>query len=210
MINGGSQGFSFHQSALGHWGALTCLVNQTWSIPEPNSGPLIHVWEGRSTSPGLWWGKGGLYCRRQARSSGSQSLKTPGRPEGSQEKVFKHRVKDGCCGVCDQSVGILLIGWWWGDRASSTFWFQPVWGVCACEQCAGNFLHFKGVGAPVSAKQLTLNEPTGSSFSAVQTLPRDSACLWTISVVLAIAISITAAAGNSIRKKGHAVEVSNK
>ena len=33
-------------------------------------------------------------------------------PEGSQGKVFKDRVKEEDCGVCDQLVDILLIGWW--------------------------------------------------------------------------------------------------
>ena len=33
-------------------------------------------------------------------------------PEGFQGKVFKDRVREGGCGVCDQLVDILLIGWW--------------------------------------------------------------------------------------------------
>ena len=33
-------------------------------------------------------------------------------PEGSQGKVFKDRVKEEDCGVCDQLVDIVLIGWW--------------------------------------------------------------------------------------------------
>ena len=35
---------------------------------------------------------------------------------------------------CDQLMEILLTGWWWGnwELASPTFWFQPVWGLCAC------------------------------------------------------------------------------
>ena len=34
---------------------------------------------------------------------------------------------------CDQLMDILLIGWWGGkwEAASSTFWFQPVWVLCA-------------------------------------------------------------------------------
>ena len=36
----------------------------------------------------------------------------------------------------DQLVDFLLIGWWWGkwESASSTFWFQLVWGLAACGQ----------------------------------------------------------------------------
>ena len=55
---------------------------------------------------------------------------------------------------CDQLVDILLIGWWGGkwESASSTFWFQQVWGLCACEQHTVNFSHL--VRVSVSAKQL--------------------------------------------------------
>ena len=51
-------------------------------------------------------------------------------------------------------MDILLIGWWWGnwESASSTFWFQPFWGLCACGQHTVNFSHL--VGVSVSAKQL--------------------------------------------------------
>ena len=53
-----------------------------------------------------------------------------------------------------QLVDILLIGWWGGKResASSTFWFQLVWGLRAREQQAVNFSYLEGVS--VSAKQL--------------------------------------------------------
>ena len=36
----------------------------------------------------------------------------------------------------DQLMDSLLTGWWWGkwESASSTSWFQPVWGLCACGQ----------------------------------------------------------------------------
>ena len=54
----------------------------------------------------------------------------------------------------DQLPDILLIGWWWGkwEWASLTFWFQLVWGLCACGQHTVNFFHL--MGASVSAKQL--------------------------------------------------------
>ena len=54
----------------------------------------------------------------------------------------------------DQLVDILLIGWWGGkwELASSTFWFQPVWGLRACGQHRVNLFHL--VEVSVSAKQL--------------------------------------------------------
>ena len=57
-------------------------------------------------------------------------------------------------GGLDQLVDILLIGWWWGkwEWSSSTFWFQPVWGLRACRQHTVNFSHL--VGVSVSANQL--------------------------------------------------------
>ena len=42
-------------------------------------------------------------------------------------------------------MDLFLIGWW-GDHkesASSTFWFQPVWGLCAGGQHAVNFSHLQ-------------------------------------------------------------------
>ena len=36
----------------------------------------------------------------------------------------------------DQLLDTFLTGWWWGhwESVSSTFWFQQVWGLCACGQ----------------------------------------------------------------------------
>ena len=58
---------------------------------------------------------------------------------------------------CDQLMDFLLVGWREGtwESASSTFWFQPVWGLCACGQHAVKLL-LPG-GGSVSAKQLTEN-----------------------------------------------------
>ena len=55
---------------------------------------------------------------------------------------------------CNQHVDILLIGWWWGNRGStsSTFWLQPIWGLLACGQHTVNFLHLLEVSVP--AEQL--------------------------------------------------------
>ena len=33
-------------------------------------------------------------------------------PEGFQGKLYKDRVRERSCGVCDQLMDILLIGWW--------------------------------------------------------------------------------------------------
>ena len=51
----------------------------------------------------------------------------------------------------------LLIGWWCANKwesASSTFWFQPVWGLHADGQHTVNFSHLVGGFISVSAKQL--------------------------------------------------------
>ena len=54
-----------------------------------------------------------------------------------------------------QLTDILLIGWWWHkwESASSTFWFQPVWGQWVCGQHIVNFSYLVG-GVSVSPKQL--------------------------------------------------------
>ena len=41
----------------------------------------------------------------------------------------------------DQLVNLLLIGW---ESQSSTFWFQPVWGLHACGQHVVTILHWEG------------------------------------------------------------------
>ena len=54
-------------------------------------------------------------------------------PDSFQGEVFKGNIWGEGCRVHD----FLLIGWWWGYRVvfqesqSSTFWFQPVWGLCS-------------------------------------------------------------------------------
>lgn len=39
-------------------------------------------------------------------------LKRAELPVGFQEKGFKDRAREGCCGVRDQPVDFLLTGWW--------------------------------------------------------------------------------------------------
>ena len=51
---------------------------------------------------------------------------------------FKGNTRGEGHSVRDQLVDILLIGWWCSNKVifqesqSSTFWFQPVWCLCAC------------------------------------------------------------------------------
>ena len=68
-------------------------------------------------------------------------------------------------------MDILLTGWWWDkwESASSTFWFQPVWGVCACGQHVVNFSHL--VEVSVSVKQLKDNVMC-IPWGGTRTLPR--------------------------------------
>ena len=46
----------------------------------------------------------------------------------------------------DPLVDILLTGWWWNkwESASSTFWFQVVWGLHVCGKHTVNFSHLVG------------------------------------------------------------------
>lgn len=56
---------------------------------------------------------------------------------------------EGVWSVCRHSSDC----WCWGNwKSTSTFWFQPIWGPCACGQHTVSF--FLLVGVPVSAKQL--------------------------------------------------------
>ena len=41
----------------------------------------------------------------------SASVKRPKLPEGFQGKVYKDKVREGICRVCDQPIEILLVGW---------------------------------------------------------------------------------------------------
>ena len=84
-------------------------------------------------------GKCGVYCRP---SEGSKQLKRLELPTGFQGKVSKGRLRERVAGsIHDQLMDILLIGWLWPNQesTSSTFRFQPVWGLCACGWHAVNF-----------------------------------------------------------------------
>ena len=55
----------------------------------------------------------------------------------------------------DQLMDILLIAGWGGnwEPASSTFWFQPVWGLHACGQHTVDLLEPVEASAPVKQLQ---------------------------------------------------------
>ena len=116
-----------------------------------------------------WSGKGQpCYFARQRGSQWAIDLKTMCLNLGKRVRSFIVIVQRGC----DQLVDIPLMGWWWGkwESASSTFWFQPVWGLHACGQHAVNFFHL--VGMLASAKQLkdvtqdNISSPWGGTKSA--------------------------------------------
>ena len=94
-----------------------------------------------------------VYCRVPRKECRQLVFKRPKVPSGFQRKVFRDRVRDRGCEVCDELVDILLIGWWWGNwnSTSSVSRFQPLWGLSAGGQHTVNFSHL--VGVLVSAKQ---------------------------------------------------------
>ena len=56
--------------------------------------------------------KNSFIAGHQARCPGQLVLKRSALSKGFQGKVYKDRVREGVCEVCDQLVDILLIGWW--------------------------------------------------------------------------------------------------
>ena len=91
-------------------------------------------------------GKYSVYCRRQARKTGSscsEDLKSP----VTFREVFLRTVWE----IRDQLMHSSPAGWWWGNKVmfqgsqSSTFWFQTVWGLHTGSQHAVNFFHLMGV-----------------------------------------------------------------
>ena len=90
-----------------YWGMclIFMLPNQTW-VHSPEC-CKANLW-----TPGCGEGKWGIYCRAPSKESRQLMLKRLKLPNGFQGKVFKDRVREGSCGVHDQLVDILLIGWW--------------------------------------------------------------------------------------------------
>ena len=52
-----------------------------------------------------------VYCRPQARSPGQLVLKDPDSLKAFRERFIETGAREGGCGVCDQLVDILPIGW---------------------------------------------------------------------------------------------------
>ena len=92
-------------------------------------------------TPGCSEGQFSIYCRASNKESRQLMLKRPRLSDGFQGQTFKGRVREVGDRMWDQLVYSLLIGWWWDRKLmSSTFWFQPVWGLRACGQHAVNLL----------------------------------------------------------------------
>lgn len=99
-------------------------------------------------------GEGGLMSQRNSSPA----------PQVCSEVAWAERKGRGeAGGLHAQLVDTFLMGGWWGnlDSASSTFWFQLVWGLCACGQ------HIL---------------PPGGGFSAWKTAHRTG--LWILSIAL--------------------------
>ena len=86
--------------------------------------------------------------RCQTRSPGQLMLKTPELPDGFQASIFKGKVREGNCRVCDQLMHSCLMGWWWGNRVVSqgvtlsVFRHQQVWGLGIPWSSSGYFPPF--------------------------------------------------------------------
>ena len=54
-------------------------------------------------------------------------------------------------------MDIFLVGGWWGtwESVSSTFWFQPVSGLCACGQHPVDLFYLVGASAPAKTASRT-------------------------------------------------------
>ena len=119
------------------------LTNQTWAH--------VPTWR-RASLPTLVKKSTAFISGYQARSLCSWCSKGWNSMMAFRERFLKRGRGGVCCGVLDQLMDILLICWWWGnwESTSSTFWFQPIWCLCACGQHTVNFFHL--VGVSVSAK----------------------------------------------------------
>ena len=116
---------------------MLLLPNQTWvCLPTCSKAKLLT----------LGWREGNCsgYCRVPSRKSRKLVLNRPKLPNGFQGMLLK---TEWGMRKYDQLRDILLISWWWGNQesTSSTFCFQPVWGLHACGQHTVNFFHLMGV-----------------------------------------------------------------
>ena len=71
-----------------------------------------------------------VFIARLHKEHGQLMLKRPEFPSGFQGRVFKGKVREASCSVCDQLVHNSLIGWWfliqdwlpWGSDDFTGFW----------------------------------------------------------------------------------------
>ena len=129
---------------------MILLQNQTW-VHFPCTVKSTY-WQWVAVKESVW------LMQVQVRSPGQLVLKRCGLAKVFQGKVYKDRMREGGCEVCDQFVDILLIGWWWGnwESTSSAFGFQRIWGLRACGQHIVNFFHLVGVSVSATAPRTWL------------------------------------------------------
>ena len=123
-------------------------------VTEAILSPRTHPQWSQSTDTRLCWRKEQCLLQMPSKEPRQPVLKTLQLSDDLQRKIFRRQGEGGGHEVRDQLVDILLNGGWWGnwESASSTFWFQLIWGLRARGQHTVKFFHLLGVS--VSAKQL--------------------------------------------------------
>ena len=99
------------------------------AFASPKKCLLAHGQQSQPADTGRGESKSSVYGKAPRKEFRQPVLWRPKPPSGFQGKLFKDRLKERGCGVCEQLLGLLLVGWWGGLWASisSTFGFQPVW-----------------------------------------------------------------------------------
>ena len=124
------------------------LPSQTWvHLPIHSNASLLTTGCGKEKCSAY-------YCRMPKQGVQVNGAQKSWTLKGFQRKVFKDRVRERVQGMWSAhgcSSDWLMM---WGNQesASSTFWFQQVWGLHACGQHTVKFFHL--VGVSVSRKQL--------------------------------------------------------
>ena len=67
-------------------------------------------------------------------------------PDGFHGRGFKDKVRERVAGCFISSE--YSPDWLVDEAASSTFWFQLIWGLCACEQHMVNFFYIVNFFSP--------------------------------------------------------------
>ena len=83
-----------------------------WPCYKPHLSLPGHAQQSQPTDTELCWKKVKYLLQAPNKESRQLMLKRPKLPKGFQGEVFKDKVRAGGCGVCDQLVGVFLIGWW--------------------------------------------------------------------------------------------------